>query len=98
MARCMSFLSTRPPEENNFPFGSQSLAAMAKSRFSHACTWRFTNARTCALSFLVDCLGGSGKCRSIISREFFDALARKVVLYIKRFPRLFQVKLLVWDW
>src|ERR1700757_2005217 len=26
---------------------------MAKSRFSHACTCRFTSARTCALSFLL---------------------------------------------
>src|SRR5215831_7081874 len=97
MARCMSFLSTRPPEENNIPFGSQSSAAIAKSRFSHACTWRFTSAHTCALSFLMDRLGGSGKCRSIIGREFFDAFARKFVLNVKRFPGLSQVKLLICD-
>src|SRR6516225_9433976 len=40
---------------------------------------------------------GLGKGCSIIRREFLDALARKLVLYIERVPRLPQVKLFVWD-
>src|SRR5215469_14670797 len=40
----------------------------------------------------------TGESCSVISSEFLDALARKFVLYVKRFPRILQVKLLVWDW
>jgi len=39
------------------------------------------------------CLGGSGKCCSVISYQFLDALARKVVLHIEQFPPLLQVEL-----
>jgi len=37
----------------------------------------------------------SRKRGSIVSREFHDAFARKLVFYLKRFPPLLQVKLLV---
>src|SRR6516225_4039409 len=48
-------------------------------------------------SNLLTHLGGLRKGCSIIRREFLDALARKLVLYIERVPRLPQVKLFVWD-
>src|SRR6266446_7720353 len=40
---------------------------------------------------------GSGERCTIISGELFNALACKLVAYIKRFPRSFQVKLFVRD-
>lgn len=43
-------------------------------------------------------LGGWGKRRKIISREFFNPFSRKLMLYIKSLPRLLQVKLLVGNW
>ena len=37
----------------------------------------------------------TGESCSVISSEFLDAFAREFLLYVKRFPRWFQVKLLV---
>src|SRR5579864_2015057 len=56
-----------------------------------------SSSRAAAASQCQSRLCGSGKRCTIISGEFLNAFACKLVLYIKRFPRSFQVKLFVRD-
>src|SRR5579864_9803788 len=71
------------------------LATWARSPFNHCLRPRHASLQEQTPYNNSVSLCGSGECCTIVSSEFLDAFARKIVLNIKRFPPLLQVKLLV---